>query len=208
MFARRRRDMVDDQLVRRGIADAAVLASMASVPRHLFVLEKDRGRAYEDHPIRIGLGQTISQPYIVALMCELARIKTGNRVLDVGTGSGYQAAVLCDLGAEVHTIEILAAHAEQASNRFRELGLSIAVRCGDGRLGWPEAAPFDAILVAAAPKHVPEPLLEQLTVGGRLIIPVGDLDQELLCIERTPYGWDRKRVTTVSFVPLTGGSQL
>jgi len=208
VFARRRRDMVEDQLVRRGIADAAVLTSMGSVPRHAFVLERDRRQAYEDHPIPIGLGQTISQPYVVALMSELARIQVGSRILDVGTGSGYQAAVLAALGADVRTIEIVERHATRAAGIFADLGLSIESRCGDGHAGWPEAAPFHAIVVAAAPKLVPEALLEQLEIGGRLILPVGDIEQELLCIERNKHGWDRKRVTAVSFVPMTGGSSI
>ncbi len=208
VFGRRRSDMVEDQLIRRGITDTAVLEAMGSVPRHAFVLERDRNVAYGDHPIPIGHRQTISQPYVVALMSELARVKAGSRVLDVGTGSGYQAAILASMGAEVHSIEIVEAHAQRAARIFAELELEIDSRCGDGRNGWPDAAPFHAILVAAAPRHVPDPLLEQLHIGGRLILPVGDIEQELLCIERTNQGWSRKRITSVAFVPLTGKTDL
>ena len=204
VHARRRRDMVEDQLMRRGISDPEVLRAMATVPRHAFVLDRDRDAAYEDCPIPIGYGQTISQPYIVALMSELAEVRPGSRVLDVGTGSGYQAAVLAELRAEVHSVEILAKHAERATSRFQSLGLEIPVHCRDGSRGLPEHAPYDAILVAAAPRQVPQPLLDQLEVGGRLILPVGDIEQELLYIVRTPHGWTRKRVTSVAFVPMTG----
>ena len=196
--------MVDDQLVRRGITHAAVLRAMGEVPRHEFVLDRDRDRAYEDHPIPIGHGQTISQPYIVALMSELAEIGASSRVLDVGTGSGYQAAILAKMGARVHSVEILQEHATNAERRLRAMGLSIDVHCGDGSEGWPAEAPYDAIVVAAAPQHVPKPLLEQLRVGGRLILPVGDIEQELLCILRTEHGWTRTRITSVAFVPMTG----
>jgi protein-L-isoaspartate(D-aspartate) O-methyltransferase len=208
VFTRRRLDMVDDQLIRRGIDDSAVLDAMREVPRQVFVLESDRELAYQDRPLFIGLGQTISQPYIVALMTQLAQITPGLRVLDVGTGSGYQAAILAKMGARVDSIEILPTHAARARHTLDTLGLTLPVHVTDGADGWPEKAPYDAILVAAAPRQVPQPLLDQLDIGGRLLVPVGDLDQELLYIKRTEHGWTRKRITTVAFVPMTGKAEL
>lgn len=204
-----REHMVERQLAGRGIDDGPVLDAMRKVPRHRFVPDPLGGQAYSDQPLPIGHGQTISQPYIVALMTQLARPRPGARVLEVGTGSGYQAAVLAELGAEVYSIEIVAPLAEQAAQVLRELGYSgVVVRAGDGYAGWPEQAPFDAILVTAAPERVPAPLLGQLRPGGRMVIPVGPVRavQELRVIGKHADGSLEERVVTpVRFVPLTGG---
>ena len=167
--------------------------------------EQLRAEAYDDHPLPIGEGQTISQPYIVGIMSELLQLTGGERVLEVGTGSGYQAAVLAELAKEVYSIEILEPLARRAAATLRELGYAgVAVRAGDGYLGWPEAAPFDAIIVTAAPDHIPQPLVDQLKVGGRLVIPVGERYQELLQCVKTPQGLLRRSIIPVRFVPLTG----
>lgn len=183
----------------------AVLRAMQDVPRHRFVPDKLRARAHEDGPLPIGEGQTISQPFIVALMTDLLRPKPGDRVLEVGTGSGYQAAVLSRLVTEVYSIEIVEAHARAATRRLAELGYrSVRVRHGDGYAGWPERAPFDAIIVTAGADHVPPPLIEQLKPGGRMVIPVGRGDQELLVIDKLADGSVRQRsVLPVAFVPFT-----
>jgi protein-L-isoaspartate(D-aspartate) O-methyltransferase len=200
-----RNRMVDEQLVPRGIKDPGVLAAMRRVPRHAFVPEDMRALAYADRPLPIGHDQTISQPAIVATMTELANVRRGSRVLEVGTGSGYQAAVLAAMGAEVYSIEIVAPLAEQAAKLLAQLGYkNVKTRIGDGYRGWPEAAPFDAILVTAAPPRVPEPLKRQLKSGGRLVIPVGTTDQELRVLTRTRTGWDERTVIPVRFVPMTG----
>jgi len=197
--------MVDEQIRGRGVRDEKVLAAMGKVPRHLFVSEELAGAAYSDEPLPIGHGQTISQPYIVALMTELAELQGGETVLEVGTGSGYQAAVLAEIAARVFSIEIVEPLAASATERLRRLGYAnILVRQGDGYRGWPEEAPFDAIIVTAAPDHVPPPLVDELRVGGRLVIPVGDLSQELLVITKTDDGTVTKRVIPVRFVPMTG----
>jgi len=208
IFARRRRHMVVDQIARRGIQDAAVLAAMGEVPRHQFIPQRSQHLAYGDHPVPIGLEQTISQPYIVALMSELASIRAGDRVLDIGTGSGYQAAVLASIGADVHTVEIIDKLASSARDRLTRLGYQVRCHHGDGRQGWPQAAPYRAILVAAAPRSVPPLLIDQLEIGGRLILPVGDRMQELVEITRTPTGIDRRRVMSVLFVPMTSNTQV
>ncbi len=208
--AEARRRMVEG-LRGREISDPAVLAAVAAVPRHLFVPEEERGRAYADQALPIGSGQTISQPYIVALMTSLLGLKPGARVLEVGTGSGYQAAVLSHLAGEVYTIEILRPLAEGARRTLTDLGYrNVRFRVGDGFQGWPEAAPFDAIIVTAAPPAVPAPLLAQLKTGGRLVIPVGARDalQSLLVFtRRADGGFDRASVLPVRFVPMTGEAQ-
>lgn len=201
-----RRRMVERQLAGRDITDQAVLAAMRTVPRERFVPPEDRHLAHADHPIPIGHGATISQPYIVALMTQLARIRPGDRVLDVGTGSGYQAAVLAEMGAEVYSVEVVPELAESAAARLRELGYTrVHVRAGDGYRGWPEAAPFSAIIVAAAAPTIPRPLTEQLAPGGRLVIPVGRSVQDLQVIEKRPDGTLRtETVIPVRFVPMVG----
>lgn len=198
-------DMVRDTVRARGMLDEAVLAAMLEVPRHRFVPARHRAVAYLDRPLPLDEGQSISQPYIVAAMAELARVGPGTRVLDVGTGSGYQAAVLHQLGATVYSVEIVVALAERAREVLAETGHgAVSLRVGDGKAGWPEAAPFDAILVAAATRHVPEALIDQLAVGGRLVIPIGDADtQELVVLERMQWGEiTRRAVMRVLFVPL------
>jgi len=200
-----REAMVQEQIAGRGMKNAAVLAAIRKVPRHKFMPEAVRRFAYDDRPVPIGLGQTISQPYIVALMTELAAVGRGSRVLEIGTGSGYQAAVLAELGADVYSIEILAPLRERAVEILAQLGYAqVKTRVGDGYLGWPEAAPFDAIIVTAAPARVPEPLKQQLKVGGRLVLPVGKIDQELEMITRTAVGFSEESVIPVRFVPMTG----
>ena len=178
---------------------------MRKVPRHLFVPEGSRGQAYEDHPLGIGHGQTISQPYIVAFMTEAARLRGGQTVLEIGTGSGYQAAVLSQIAARVFTIEIVAPLAETSAALLKRLGYAnVSVRAGDGYLGWPEAAPFDAILVTAAAPKIPAPLKEQLKDGGRLVLPVGDDWQELIVVTRRGERFEENRLLAVRFVPMTG----
>ncbi len=200
-----RERMVSLQIEARGVKDPLVLESMRAVPRHLFVPENYRDAAYNDSPLPIGDSQTISQPYIVALMTELLEVKPGQRVLEIGTGSGYQAAVLAAIGIEVHSIEIRPRLCEQAARTLSELEYdSVQVRCGDGYGGWPEDSPYDGIIVTAAPDRVPEPLLEQLAQGAKMVIPVGDFYQELKVITRTPEGFDERSVIPVRFVPMTG----
>jgi protein-L-isoaspartate(D-aspartate) O-methyltransferase len=173
-YALARAQMVEDGIVGWGISDPAVVAALGTVPRHLFVPAEYLGQAYENHPLPIGWGQTISQPYIVALMTEALELEPGEKVLEIGTGSGYQAAVLDEMGVQVYSIEILEPLAESAAARLDQLGYGeIELRTGDGYYGWPEAAPFDAIIVTAAPDHVPHPLLIQLAVGGVMVIPIG-----------------------------------
>ena len=179
---------------------------MRRVPRHRFVAPEQRRYAYDDHPLPIGHGATISQPYIVALMTQLARVRPGDRVLDVGTGSGYQAAVLAEVGAEVYSLEIVAPLADAATTLLRELGYTnVHVRASDGYAGWPEHAPFAAIVVAAAPPSLPRPLTEQLAEGGRLVIPVGRGVQDLMVVEKRPGGaLHTEQLLSVRFVPMTG----
>jgi protein-L-isoaspartate(D-aspartate) O-methyltransferase len=195
---------VDD---RRGIRDARVIEAMREVPRHRFVPSSWQDQAYDDHPLPIGKGQTISQPYIVALMTEAARIDPGETVLEIGTGSGYGAAVASRLAKAVYTIEIIPELAASAGRLLAELGVAnVHVRAGDGYRGWPEHAPFDAIIVTAAPDHVPKPLVDQLAVGGRLVIPVGRQEavQVLKVITRTAAGVRDEDLLDVRFVPMTG----
>jgi len=207
--SRQREQMVQRQLVGRDITDRRVLDAMRRVPRHRFVPEQWRAEAYADRPLPIGRGQTISQPYIVALMTQLARIRPDARVLDVGTGSGYQAAVLGELCKEVLSIEIVEPLATEARQRLAALGYeNIEVRAGDGYRGWIEKAPFDAIIVAAAPDHVPQPLIDQLAPDGRLLIPVGQFYQDLIVIHKRPDGTiDRRKAAPVAFVPMTGEAE-
>ena len=207
-FSPQRERMVVEQIESRGVRDPAVLAAMRQVPRHLFIPEPLRGQAYEDHPVVIGLGQTISQPYIVALMTELARPRAGMKVLEVGTGSGYQAAVLAEIVGTVHTIEIVPELGHRAAKTLGELGYrNVQTYIGDGFDGRPEDAPFDAILVTAAPETIPPPLLEQLALGGRLVIPVGSAEQELVVVTKSKDGYSRESVIPVRFVPMTGKAQ-
>jgi len=206
--AAERDGMVARQIAARGVSDARVLEAVRQVERHLFVPEPLRSEAYADRALPIAQGQTISQPYIVALMSELAALKPTDRVLEVGTGSGYQAAVLAVLVREVYTIEIVEPLAAEAKERLRRLGYAnVFVRAGDGYRGWPEKAPFDAILVTAAPPEIPAPLLQQLAPGGRLVAPVGRERQELVVVERTEKGPVRRTVIPVVFVPMTGEAQ-
>jgi protein-L-isoaspartate(D-aspartate) O-methyltransferase len=201
---RARRHMVESQIAARGVRDPRVLDALRTVPRHAFVAEPYTERAYDDSALPIEAGQTISQPYIVALMSELADVSPGDKLLEIGTGSGYQAAVLAALGADVYSIEIDGGLAATARQRLHALGYAVSVRHSDGYAGWPDAAPFAAILVTAAAPSVPEPLREQLAVGGRLVIPVGDGFQDLLVITRTATGYTQKKVLPVRFVPMTG----
>jgi protein-L-isoaspartate(D-aspartate) O-methyltransferase len=196
--------MVHEQLERRQIRSPAVLEAMAAVPRERFVPRELADRAYEDCALPIEQGQTISQPYIVALMTELAQVRPGMRVLEVGTGSGYQAAVLAALGADVYSVELEADLAERAKAALSALGLSVHARVGDGYAGWPEAAPYDAILVTAAPRSVPFALSSQLALGGRMVVPVGERerDQHLFVVRRTAWGEERESVAAVRFVPM------
>jgi protein-L-isoaspartate(D-aspartate) O-methyltransferase len=200
--------MVQDQIAARGVRAPAVLSAMRQVPRHEFVPEAIRSAAYDDRPLPIGEDQTISQPYIVALMTELASVGRGARVLEIGTGSGYQAAVLAALGAQVYSIEIVPSLARTAAATLKRLGYAaVKLRTGDGYRGWPEAAPFDAIVLTAAPPRIPEPLKRQLKPGGRLVLPVGRHTQDLRVIRRTSAGFDERTVIPVRFVPMTGEAQ-
>jgi protein-L-isoaspartate(D-aspartate) O-methyltransferase len=208
-YAAARIAMVAGQIAARGVRDSRVLAAMREVPRHVFVPPDRQASAYDDRPLPIGYGQTISQPYIVALMTELVRAEAADRALEIGTGSGYQAAVLSRLVAHVYSIEIVEPLARDAEQRLKRLGYSnVSVRAGDGYAGWPEMAPFDRIVVTAAPDHVPQPLVDQLRPGGRLVIPVGSIfeGQELRLLEKDSAGQVRtERITPVAFVPLRRG---
>ncbi len=206
--ARKREEMVKDQIARRGVRDARVLEAMRKVPRELFVGKDDIELAFHDGPLSIGHGQTISQPYIVAYMTEMLRIGSTDRVLEIGTGSGYQTAVLAELAAEVYTIEIVEELARRAEKMLRAQAYSnIHFRAGDGSIGWPEAAPFDAIIVTAAPDRAPERLIDQLADGGRMIVPVGSYEQYLELITRRGAEIERSALIGVRFVPMTGEIQ-
>ncbi len=200
-----RQAMVREQIAARGIRDARVLDAMTKVERHRFVRPSDRPYAYGDFPLHLEAGQTISQPYIVALMTELLGLKGKEKVLEIGTGSGYQAAILAELADSVFTIEIVESLAQSAQRLLGELGYAnVIVRCGDGFQGWAEHAPFDGIIVTCAPPEIPPPLLEQLAEGGRLVLPVGDAWQELIVVERQQGRFDQRNVLPVRFVPMTG----
>ena len=201
--AAERNRMVDEYIIPHGIKDPAVLAAMRGVPRHRFVPTMYSGFAYTDGALPIGHGQSISQPSLVALMTEALALKKTDKVLEVGTGSGYQAAILAELADKVLTVEIVEPLAREAERTLSELGYrNIRVGVGDGYQGWPEEAPFDAIIVTAAPDHVPPLLLNQLAVGGRLLLPVGRFFQTLELYRRTTAGYERKTLTLVRFVPL------
>jgi len=204
-FARMREKMVKTQIERRGVANKKVLAAMRAVERHKFVPRSHWREAYEDHPLPIGEGQTISQPYIVALMTEVLDPDSTMRVLEIGTGSGYQAAVLAEIVDSVYTIEIYEKLGNRADNLLKELGYTnISVRVGDGYKGWIEAAPFDAIIVTCAPTHVPQPLKDQLAEGGRMIIPVGKgvWGQDLVLLTKEKGKLRQESVIPVRFVPM------
>ncbi len=197
--------MVDTQILARGIADERVLTAMRKVPRHLFMPSDVQPYAYDDRPLPIGFDQTISQPYIVAYMTEAIEPAATKKVLEIGTGSGYQAAVLAECVAEVYTIEIVRELADRAAGTLQRLGYrNVHVRAGDGYAGWPEAAPFDAILVTAAPDHIPQPLVDQLAVGGTLVVPVGRGVQDMTVVRRTAAGLTETKTLPVRFVPMTG----
>ena len=204
-----RREMVQKQVRARGVEDRRVLTAMEQVPRHRFVPDDMRGSAYDDKPLPIGWDQTISQPYIVGLMTDLLDLKPSHKVLEIGTGSGYQAAVLSRLVADVYTIEIVKPLGEQARGTLERLGYSnVHTRIGDGYKGWPEAAPFDAIIVTAAPPQVPKPLLDQLAPGGKLVVPEGSSWQDLTVYTRQKDGsFHKETVLPVRFVPMTGEAQ-
>lgn len=205
-------DLVEAYSPRHRVGDARVLAAMRKVPRHLYVPESIRTQAYADSPLDIGEGQTVSQPFIVGFMTQALELKAADRVLEIGTGSGYQAAVLAEIVSAVYTIEIVPALARRAQAVLRRQGYkNVNVRAGDGYQGWPSAAPFDAIIVTCAPEHIPEPLVSQLKLGGRMIIPVGTstekspwTPQELILVRKTAKGMVSEKQFDVRFVPMTG----
>ncbi len=200
--------MVDTQIVTQGITDQVVIAAMRQVPRHQFIPAQESEDAYGDYPLPIGYEQTISQPFIVAYMTEALKLQSGEKVLEIGTGSGYQAAILAELGVKVFTIEIVKPLAQYARENLSKLGYDdVWVRSGDGYQGWPEEHPFDAIIITAAPDHIPSSLLEQLAVGGRLILPVGGQSQNLILIRRNEEGYQKTELLPVKFVPMTGQAE-
>jgi len=205
-YAEQRSDMVESQVERRGIDNAAVLAAMAEVPRHLFVPESSLRDAYADTALPIGHGQTISQPYVVALMTELLDLSSRDKVLEIGTGSGYHTAVLSRVAGEVYSIEIIAPMSAEAAARLEGLRYrNVHLRAGDGYKGWPSQAPFDAILLTAAPPHIPQPLIDQLKMGGKLVAPVGEgYIQDLQVYTKTSDGMEKRTVIPVVVVPMTG----
>jgi protein-L-isoaspartate(D-aspartate) O-methyltransferase len=205
-YTAKRLRMVNTQIERRGIRDQRVIEAMREVPRHLFVPERFRFMAYDDSPVPIGFEQTISQPYIVAYMLQSLKLTGIEKVLEIGTGSGYQSALLARLCEKVYTVEIIHELATRAEAMIDQLGLSnVKMQCGDGYLGWPKAAPFDRVIVSAAPGQVPRPLVEQLQPGGRMILPLGDFDQRLLLIHKTATNKIfRRKLVPVKFVPMTG----
>lgn len=203
IFAAKRDKMVEDQIVARGVSDLKVLRAMRKVERHFFVPSELRDIAYSDEPLPIGHSQTISQPYIVAYMTEAALLGPGDRVLEVGTGSGYQSAVLAEIVKEVYTVEVIEPLASAAAERLGALGYkNIRSRSCDGYNGWAEGAPFDAIIVTAAPPEIPDEILGQLKVGGRMVAPIGSFYQDLCLILRTASGYEKKSLLSVRFVPM------
>ena len=207
-FDTKRQEMINHQIKNRGITDGRVLEAMEKVKRHFFVPDALRAMAYEDRPLPIGYGQTISQPYIVAYMTQEARLRPDDRILEIGTGSGYQAAILAEIVKEVYTIEIIKPLAYSTRSRLWDMGYqNILVKWGDGYKGWTEHAPFDAIIVTAAPSQIPENLIDQLKIGGRMVIPVGSFVQELYLITRTESGFDKKPLLPVRFVPMVHSDQ-
>ena len=207
-FQKLRAKMVKSQIMSRGVKDKEVIGAMMTVPRHEFVPDKYFNQAYYDGPLPIGYNQTISQPYIVAIMTELLEVGKGDKVLEIGTGSGYQAAVLAEIVDSVFSIEIVCELQEKADSTLRILGYeNIVTKCGDGYIGWPEYADFDGIIVTAAPEKVPQPLLDQLKDGGRLVIPVGDDLQYLEIYTRNGESFERERHIPVRFVPMTGKAE-
>jgi len=211
-YAQQRKMMVEQQIVARGVKSKKVLDAMNSVPRHLFVPEEYRRGSYFDQPLLIGLGQTISQPYIVALMTEMLDVDSDDTILEIGTGSGYQAAVLSTIVKELYTIEIIEELGFQATERLKRLGYdNVTVKISDGGLGWPEKAPFDAIIVTAAAPKIPDPLIKQLKPGGRMVIPVDNnfFSQDLLIVEKDEDGnIETKKTIPVRFVPLVEGEKV
>jgi len=200
--------MVEQQLLARDITDPRVISAMRRIPRDSFVPPDLRQRAYEDRPLPIGYRQTISQPYIVAYMTQALRLGPNEKVLEIGTGSGYQAAVLSELAGSVYSIEIVAQLAKRARDTLKKLGYdNVQVKQGDGYAGWPDQAPFDAIMVTAAPDHVPQPLVNQLALGGRLVLPVGETQQTLMVLIRTEDGVEQEATLPVLFVPMTGEAE-
>jgi protein-L-isoaspartate(D-aspartate) O-methyltransferase len=205
MYEKMRTAMVSDQIERRDVNDEKVLEAMRKVPRHEFVPEHLRKYAYADEPLPIGEDQTISQPYIVAYMTEQLELKPTDKILEIGTGSGYQAAVLAEIADSVFTIEIVDVLARRAESALKKLGYNnIMVKSGDGYKGWPERAPFDKIIITAAPTRIPQPLVDQLKVGGRLILPLGDYSQDLVLIQKNEAGVTQRKLLPVRFVPMTG----
>jgi protein-L-isoaspartate(D-aspartate) O-methyltransferase len=204
LWGAQRRAMVE-KLRQRGKIQPEVLSAMEKVPRHLFVPPSVQSRAYEDEPLPLGSGRSIYEPYVVALMTSLLDLQKGDKVLEVGTGSGYHAAVLARMAREVYSVEIVPPVASQARQRLETLGYhNIEIRVGDGYQGWPDQAPFDAILLSAAPPHIPKPLIDQLRVGGRMVVPVGGLLQDLLVITKTADGIEKRTVIPVRLTPMTG----
>jgi protein-L-isoaspartate(D-aspartate) O-methyltransferase len=207
-YTQLRDSMVTEQIAGRGISDGLVLSALRKVGRHNFVPDNMKLNAYEDTPLPIGEDQTISQPYVVALMTELLGLKGGETILEIGTGSGYQAAILAEIAKEVYTIEIVKPLADNARAKLNQLGYkNITIRYGDGYKGWKEHAPFDGIIVTAAPDHIPRPLIEQLKISGRMVIPVGSMFQELKLLTKTNKGIIEKSIVPVKFVPMTGEAQ-
>jgi protein-L-isoaspartate(D-aspartate) O-methyltransferase len=202
-YKKKREQMVEVQLRTRGIRDQRVLKAMRKIERHRFVPDNLKPNSYDDEPLPIGGGQTISQPYIVAYMTQALKLQGGERVLEIGTGSGYQAAILAELAKEVYTVEVYEKLAEKAQYILQKMGYhNIQYRVGDGTLGWKEHAPYDAVIVTAAPPKTPEPLKDQIKVGGRMIIPVGQTFQNLLLYEKTKQKMKKKKLLPVRFVPL------